>query len=387
VAALTDRVRVAVRDPTRPTRLLIACPALGRVRRGYEVFADELAEALQDRADLNVRLAQSGPVERPWATRVPSLPAGGWGNRRMSGLAGRPAGWSEYVTFTAGLVPTLVRWRPDVVLCSERMLATALLRLRDVSRLGFAVLFSNGGPSMPPFDGIDLVHQVTEVGLEEALAAGEAPSRHVVIPYGFRFEAIPTCDRKALRRSLGLPAEGPVVLSIGALDARRKRMHHLIEEVAALQPQPYLVMLGQETVGTPAMRALAAERFGDRCLITTVAPREIIRWVAAADVFALASVVEGFGRAYIDAAAGGLPCVVHDGPVMRAVLGDLGTYADMERPGALQKAVEDVLADVEAMTPTARAARADAVRARFSWDVLAPRYADAVLELARRRRP
>jgi len=90
-------------------------------------------------------------------------------------------------------------------------------------------------------------------------------------------------------------------------------------------------------------------------------------------VFTLASLREGFGRVYLEALMHGLPCVVHDAATTRYVLGAEGTYAHLERPGALAREVAQLLQNPR--DPAAAARRRDFVRRRFSWEALRGSYA------------
>src|SRR5262249_53901723 len=93
-----------------------------------------------------------------------------------------------------------------------------------------------------------------------------------------------------------------------------------------------------------------------------------------ADVFTLGSLKEGFGRVYLEALIGGLPCAAHDHPVMRFVLGEEGVFGDFTQPGELSRLLGLLL--TAQPDPAAAARRRQAVRARFGWDALAPAYLD-----------
>jgi glycosyltransferase involved in cell wall biosynthesis len=122
--------------------------------------------------------------------------------------------------------------------------------------------------------------------------------------------------RDEARRRLGLPADAFVVLAVGAL-TEHKGQERLLEAflpVLADHPQAHLVLAGGEPYRTEGHGGLAtrlrtrAEAAGAEAHVHLLgdlpAPWPAYR---AADVFALPSRSEGSGRAYLEAAAFGLP--------------------------------------------------------------------------------
>jgi 1,2-diacylglycerol 3-alpha-glucosyltransferase len=135
-----------------------------------------------------------------------------------------------------------------------------------------------------------------------------------------------------------------------------------------------VVLLGEPTAETPALRALAHARLGaEGHTIRTVAADAVADYYRAADTFVLPSLREGFGRVLVEASAHGLPCLAHGGPAQRFVLGELDPGLDLHEAAALAAALWAQLA----RGPDAAAARRRhaSVRERFGWDRLAPRYA------------
>jgi glycosyltransferase involved in cell wall biosynthesis len=267
-----------------------------------------------------------------------------------------------------------------VIFYSDANLGFLLHRFRRWIGVPYRLLFSNGGPCGPDvFARTDVVHQVAPYYHEQALRAGEPPEKHIMVPYGIRApDASPRplapAERRALRERLGLPADRGVVLSVGWISRRHKRMDYLVEEVARLPaPRPFLMLLGAMDDGSKEILRLATERLGGAGFAARSVPYgEVSGYYAAADVFALASLSEGFGRVYLEALSHGLPVVAHRHPVMAYVLGDQGDLADLSADGVLARHLRELLARPVDGRDMRR--RWDSVRRRFGWDALAADY-------------
>jgi glycosyltransferase involved in cell wall biosynthesis len=192
-------------------------------------------------------------------------------------------------------------------------------------------------------------------------------------------------ERSNLRARLGIPADRRIVLSVGAIN-RQKRMEYLIEEVASMpEPRPYLLLAGQEEAETPAIRRIAQERLGaEGHDIRTVPPAAMADHYRASDVFVLASLWESFGRALVEAQSHGLPCLAHDYPVMSWVLGDEGDTADLREAGSAAGWLDGLTA--ADFSDEARRRRHRSAYERFSWTMLADRYAEMLRAAAQERR-
>lgn len=123
-------------------------------------------------------------------------------------------------------------------------------------------------------------------------------------------------ERETARAALDLPAAGPLIVSVGHL-VSRKRHHVLIEAFAGIKheyPDAMLAIIGarsfetrypQELIDRATARGVAdSTRF-----IGNVPPREVTRWLQAADVFALGTAREGCCNAVLEALAVGVPVV------------------------------------------------------------------------------
>jgi glycosyltransferase involved in cell wall biosynthesis len=176
-----------------------------------------------------------------------------------------------------------------------------------------------------------------------------------------------------------------MLLSVGMLGATLKRMDMLVDAVAAMgDNRPYLVLLGQETPETPALRERALSLGGAVWMGSW--PRErMIEAYLAADAFALLSLDEGFGLAYVEALAAGLPCVAQDNANTRYILGDRAHLGDTTTTSSIAALLWNALS-----APASAAQRRERHRwasDRFSWSVLAPRYAEMLRACATGQRP
>jgi glycosyltransferase involved in cell wall biosynthesis len=358
-----------------PLRVLLASPGLGRQARGAEIFSADCCAALRDDLRLDLVLARGGGERREGELRIPNVPRdSSWGIRLGTRLGGD--GYTgEVWSFALGLLPHLVRLRPRVVYVTELLLARVLRRWRTATRSRFRLLLWNGAPYRPPFPDADFVQQLTPERVELALAAGERPERQAFVPPGFflagRRVPLDAESKRALRRRLGLPEEKPVVLSVGVLDPVHKGQDRLIRACAQCKRANFLLLLGGRADTTASLEELARAVLGPRVAVRSTEPSNVADYYAAADVFALASLREGFGLVFVEAAAHGLPCIVDGGSGAREVLGEWGTYVDTLDHAAFTKALDAALASSPA--PDA-AARHDAMVARYDWANLRESY-------------
>src|SRR5215218_4749705 len=328
--------------PQRPVRVFLPCTGLGRQRRGFETFTLECADAL--RADPRIALTVFAGGD------VPGIPArvrwnlgrDGTLSSLVAAIVRRDRYFVEQASFFLSFLPALVLGRPDVVYFADLNLGNLCWHWRRLSGQRFKLLYYNGGLTTKPFTRSDMVQQLTPAGLDEAVARGEAREHQTILPHGVRVpDTLPARITGDARRALGLPADRPIVLAVGMLDTEIKRTDALIRELAALPaPRPFLALVGADGPDATDVRALARDLLGDDGFLARTVPHDDVGdYYRAADVFALASLREGFGLAYVEALAHGLPIVAHDTPVTRHLLGDFATLADITQLAALSRAL------------------------------------------------
>ncbi|MBA3960649.1 MAG: glycosyltransferase family 4 protein [Chthoniobacterales bacterium] len=365
--------------PDKP-EVFFLCTGVGKVNRGIESFFREAFDGLRTLPEIELTLFKGGGAECE-GERVPwNLPRNNVPARLLGALVRRNGYVVEQLSSFPSMVRAIRSKRPDIVFYSDSNLGFQLFRWRKQIGVPFRLLFSNGGPCHPPFNRTDYVQQVAPQYYDEAIAAGEAPERHRMVPYGINVpKGAP--DRSAgvivkWREKLDLPIDRPIVLSVGWISARHKRMDYLINELTQLpHPRPFLVLLGAMDEQSATIIDLARRKLGeDNFTARSVPYDKVSGYYHSADFFVLASLQEGFGRVFLEALLHGLPVIAHDHPVMRFVLDAEGTFGDLSLPGELATLMREILARSD--TAGAASRRRTSVRDRFSWPVLAPRYRD-----------
>ena len=229
---------------------------------------------------------------------------------------------------------------------------------------------------------------------EAARVAGARKPRFVVVPPGVdheRFHPLDPDERVAVRRRLGLPAEGRLVVSVSRL-VPRKGMDVLIEavgRVSAARPDLTLAIGGsgrdRKRLELVARRCGAPVRFLGR-----VAEDDLPMLDAAADVWAMCCrdrwfglEQEGFGIVFLEAAAAGVVQLAgRSGGSDEAVV-DGKTGLVVDRPGdasAVAAALASLLDDSGLRERLGAEARRRAVT-EFDYDKLARTLRQTLVEM------
>ncbi|MGI4751473.1 MAG: glycosyltransferase [Janthinobacterium lividum] len=319
--------------------VFIVCTGLGHINRGYESFTRECFDAIKDTQVFNLYLIKGGGKSTGREIALPNLPRQKKTAQFLARIFPFDAYTIEQISFCLSLLPLIVTKKPAVIYYSDFTLGTYLWHLRKYLNFKYKLLFSNGAPNGPPFKTEDHVQQLLPVYLEQAISQGAPAAMQTLLPYGFNIdieERLSDLKQKyAIRKNLCFLANQKIVLSVGTVNGHHKRMDYLIEEVAKLGQEYFLVILGQFEAETSALVTLAEAKLAGRFIITSVPLEQVKNYYLAADYFVLASLNEGFGRVLIEALSYGLPCIVHDYVNAKQVLGDYGNYVNMRISGEL----------------------------------------------------
>ena len=213
-----------------------------------------------------------------------------------------------------------------------------------------------------------------------------------------RFVPLPTIERASARARLGLPAAGPLVVSVSRL-VPRKGMDVLIEAAARLRrsghPDLFVAIAGAGR-DRGRLERLIDRRDAPVRLLGRVADAELPELYGCADVFALCCrnrwgglEQEGFGIVFLEAAAAGVPSVAGDSGGAAEAVADGETGLVVYRPDdpeSVAAALSRLISDPAAARRQGRAARDRAV-SEFAYDVLADRLRMALDDLAGERMP
>jgi glycosyltransferase involved in cell wall biosynthesis len=357
-------------------------------RRGAEVFASDLVAALA-RAGVAQRvmlLRSVGGVQfvaptvvLPGTLRVPGLRVSG---RAVARLRAEARDWRPTVVQAHGGEPLKHCALALAALGAE---ARPVLVYR---RIGAASRRARRGPARTVHAALvrraDRVVAVANALVGELLHLGIPPDRVTVVPRGVDPARLaPRAGREATRRALGIPADAPVSLSLGALSEEKDPLVQV--EVAArlreLVPRAVHLMAGDGPLRPLVQRAVRRRGLSDTVRLLG-SRADVGDLLAAADALLLTSRTEGLPGALVEAGMVGLPAVaVRVGGVAEVVAdgvtGRLVEAGDLE---GLARALAEVLGD-----PALRRRMGDAARRRcqaFTIEAVAGRYLALYAELA-----
>jgi glycosyltransferase involved in cell wall biosynthesis len=196
-------------------------------------------------------------------------------------------------------------------------------------------------------------HRYVAVAPRVAVEAVEqhiaAPGSTVVIPSAVAIDAIPTEEDPAVRQALGIPANTPIVGTVGRIVAQKAPLDFI--RMCALihrrRPDVAFVMVGDATLESASLELDAhreAKRLEVPVIFTGFQP-DAPRIAASFDVYVVPSLYEGLGRAVTEAMASGRPVVATavNGVPDLVEPGATGLLAPPSDPSALADSVEWLL--------------------------------------------
>lgn len=362
VSARSRRVPVPFSD------LTIVQLVTRRQRRGAEVIATDLADALQGRGHRSIVLGLGPPpgaVLTPREAEAADLTASGEGPLHLARVL--------------ELGRVLDRLAPDVVQANGGYAMKYAVTARLVSRARWPLVYCNIGLSSDWLRSpvqrawnrwlmrrVEATAAVSEASRQDLLATyGLDPARVRVVRRGLATEAL---GREAGRRRLaeaGVPPEGTVLLHVGSFSPEKNHagLLRIVEQVRAGGESVHLVLVGDGALRAEVLCVAGAHvhALGLRDDVPTL--------LAGADLFVLPSLTEGIPGVILEAAVQRVPSVAYDvggvGEVVRD--GETGRLVASGDEAGAADAVLSLLRDPAERERLGEAARALVV-GQFSLD-------------------
>ena len=201
----------------------------------------------------------------------------------------------------------------------------------------------------------------------EAVEVGMARSTSVfVVPSAVALDEIPEDSDPLMRAALGIPADVPVVGTVGRLDFQKAPLDfiRMAASITTSHPETRFVWVGQGELLEEAQAE--ARRLGVEIIFTGFRD-DAARIASSFDVFVISSLYEGLGRALSEAMASGRPVVATavNGVVDVVEPGATGLLAPPADPDALASKVVWLLDNPDAARQMGEAGRK---RARSLFD-------------------
>jgi glycosyltransferase involved in cell wall biosynthesis len=240
-----------------------------------------------------------------------------------------------------------------------------------------------------------------QAALRESERRALASARHVIVTSPATARALaeyavpaarisvvePGTDPAPMARGGGAGAGALSLLCVASVTARKGHVE-LLQALAGLRDRPWQLHCAgslQHDAATASAVRDAAAQLGLAERIAWHGEVDAARLAAlydAADVFVLASHHEGYGMAFAEALAHGLPVVgCAAGAVADTVPADAGRLVPVGDAPALQQALRGLMDDMAARQSLAAGARAAALRLP-RWDDAAQRFATALAGVA-----
>lgn len=355
-------------------RIAIASSGLGHVFRGIEGWAQDLAAALYDRGEDVVLFKGGGAAELPYERVLKCLKREDDATKRLHRMLPKRLVWRvglgsvygiEQITFGIKLLRHLRAGAFDLLHVQDPQLAQFVQRAKSLGLVRTKVILAHGTNEPVEFlSRIEFLQHLAPWHLEETKKAGAWKPTWSAIPNFIDTASFSPSRNDAMRSELGISRDAIVILCVAAIKREHKRIDYLLAEFARLiescpQLPVHLVVAGGAEAETDELVELGRKTLGDRFTPLVRFPRHrMAELYRAADVFTLCSLREMMPIALVEATASGLPCVVHNHPILRWIAGS-GEQAviDMSAGGALADALRELCFDSDRRAALGQLAR------------------------------
>lgn len=335
--------------------IAIASSGLGHVSRGIEAWASDLGHALHNRG-YNVILCQGGgQVTQPYQVVIPCLQRDQQRTHQLLTWLPKSIGWRlglgsaysvEQTTFALNLIPLLRNRQIDLLHVQDPQVAKLVQNAHHLGLVPTKTILAHGTEEPPEFlETIDYLQHLAPWHLQQTKAQGAWKPTWTAIPNFIDVERFSPGHCAKIRNEYKIPEQAVVFLSVAAIKRHHKRIDYLLNEFAHYCSQnpdadAYLIVAGGWETDTEQLIAHGQSLVGDRVRFLVRFPRErMADLYRAADVYVMSSLTEMMPIALIEAAASGLPCLIHQYPIMQWMAGPGGLPINMAQSGSLAAAM------------------------------------------------
>ena len=178
----------------------------------------------------------------------------------------------------------------------------------------------------------------TQMVADDLVSHGADPERVRVVPLGVDVIDVDLSDRDEVCRRHGLPES--FALFVGTIEPR-KNLARIVDAIAAIGDLP-LVVVGPDGWMVEGLDLLGP--LGDRAFrLGRVSEADLHALYAAAEVFLLPSLAEGFGLPVLEAMAQGTPVVTSAGTATEEVAGGAAVLVDPLDVSSIEAGIRSVL--------------------------------------------
>jgi len=295
-----------------------------------------------------------------------------------------------FIRFAVAAAPLARRHGADLVMSFARVTSADVLRSGGSAHVSYlrAVARWRGGASalrmqLAPYHRAQIIVErlgFTSPKLRAALAVSELVRRDLVEQFKLPAVKVTTiyngvdtqlfhpepdsAARNRIRAQSRIPADAALVLFVGNGFAR-KGLGYLIDAVAKIKRQPYLLVVGNDGAAPSFQRRTQRRGIAERVIFAGAQPA-VAEYLNAGDVLALPSLFEPFGNVALEAMACGRPVLLSEQCGVAELLPDelreyvVGNPTD---PAEIAPKLEHLLRTAHDLRPIARAAAS-----RFTWE-------------------
>lgn len=222
---------------------------------------------------------------------------------------------------------------------------------------------------------------VSQLVRQQSIAEGVRPDKIVVIPNGVDLPEIQPNQAALTRKEAVLDEDAFLILTAGRLWAEKGHIHlvRAMPEVVRAVPKVVLALAG-EGVLRPELEAEARKLKVEDHLRFLGVRRDVLNWMAAADLFILPSNSEGMPNALLEAMGLGLPVIAtRVGGVPEIIQdGETGCLVPPQDPSALAVAIIALLRSPRERRRLGQNAQ-EMIRREYQMEKMCERY-KALLE-------